>query len=762
MSAQVKGKANCITCTHKAFQPLTVEAFTAHLLGEDERCRDVLGAYPLDGDDCCSFILADFDGKKKAGDAERSDALDETIGGKGALETASAFRQTCLKNHVPVYLEISRSGEGYHVWLFFSKRVPALLARRLFTKLWTMTMEDNPGMDFSAYDRFFPSQDILPGSGLQGSLGNLVALPFQGRAGRNMLTLFLDTSFTPYPDQWEFLSSAKRFTKDDLAAALKRLTAIPELGELALNEDDEPESKPWEKRKPAPKLKQSDFIGSVEVVRANMLHLNKAALSARAQNRIKRLAAFSNPEFYRKQARRLSTYNEPRVISTHGEDEHYLSIPRGAEPALVELLKVAGVSYTIADKTTEGRALDVEFLAELRDDQPLAAAALLQHDNGVLSAGTGFGKTVVAAQVIAERKVNTLVLVHNQPLLSQWKAAMETLLCVSNEPPKRFTSTGREREMGPIGEYHGKKKNLSGLVDIAMIQALGRQGEVEDFVKDYGMVIVDEAHHTPAASFERVLQHANAKYIYGLTATPLRKDRRTPILFLECGPIRFKTDAKELAARRPFEHYLLPRFTNLQRTSARDEQNFSALLSDIVSNSERNQLIVQDVIAALEQGRKPIILTDRTAHVHELAEALSGSCENVITLLGTQSAKLKREAYERLATLPENARFVIIATGKLAGEGFDYPRLDTLFLAVPISWKGRIAQYAGRLHRVYEGKNDVHIYDYVDANIPMLDNMYHTRIKGYKAIGYKVLINSDTDTVATTPGFIYDKDDYWE
>jgi hypothetical protein len=263
MSSKVKGKANCITCVHQDFSPITIKDFEAHLRGSDERCCDVLGAYPMDGDDFCSFIIADFDGKKKAGDdtidaaaadaspvdANAVDAASDA--GSRALEAASTFRQVCLKNQVPVYLEISRSGKGYHVWLFFSERAPTIQARRLFSKLWTITMEQHPGLDFSVYDRFIPCQDTLSSHGLQGSLGNLVALPFQGRVGKDKRTSFLDAQLNPYPDQWEFLSRIMRFSPDELDEAVKRLLAVSDVGELALS-DDESSPKPWEKRRPAP------------------------------------------------------------------------------------------------------------------------------------------------------------------------------------------------------------------------------------------------------------------------------------------------------------------------------------------------------------------------------------------------------------------------------------------------------------------------------------------------------------------------------
>lgn len=765
MRSGVPGKANCLSCPHKSFQTITIDAFANHLKGEDRSSRlVVLGAYPTDGNDLCQFIAADFDGKASSKSNKSIEEPDETLHER-ALMTATAFRQTCLNAQIPVYLEISRSGKGYHVWLFFSQRVPATKARQLFSKLWTLTMEQNAGLDFSVYDRFFPSQDSLTSKGLQGSMGNLIALPFQGaQAGKEKRTVFLDTELTPYPDQWAFLSKIRRYSLKELEMALKRLSHVDEVGVLAFHPEDEEEMphKPWEKRKPAAKLTKSDFLEPLEVIRANMVHLPKDQLSPKAQNLIRRLATISNPEFYKKQRSRQSVYGIQRIISCSKETEEYLSIPRATEVRLVELLDETGVMVTIVDKTNPGIPLEVSFTKTLRGEQPLAAAALLEQENGVLAADPGFGKTVVGAYLIANKKVNTLVLVNNRELFRQWKLELNELLSISNEPPVRYTKTGRAKKLEPIGDCRGDKKNRSGLVDIATFQSLYDKGDVADFVKDYGMVIVDEAHHVPAYSFEAVMQHVSARYVYGLTGTPSRPDGRIPITYMECGPIRYKTNSKVEAEKRPFGHFLVPRFTNLLRSSIGEERNFNDVLNDLMEDDERNQMIINDVRDALEKGRNPIILTDRTKHVHTLANELESHCENVIVMTGKRSEREKREAAERLDSLAPKSRFAIVATAKYIGEGFDFPRLDTLFLATPIKANERIKQYAGRLHRIYDGKEDVMIYDYIDANIPMLDRMYHERIKGYKAIGYQALISSKPFNDKAQLGHFYDKDDYWQ
>ncbi|MDR3137195.1 MAG: DEAD/DEAH box helicase family protein [Coriobacteriales bacterium] len=768
----VPGTANCTKCEHRQFTSLSIDAFKAHTNTTATGRTIVLGAYPLNSKDNCKFIVADFDGKPsqttqtKKKSHQRDDDHDAP---RKALLTAVSFRTTCNAAHVPVSLEISRSGKGYHIWLFFSSWVPGSKARRLFTALWTKTMEENPGLDFSVYDRFIPCQDTVSSKGLQGGTGNLVALPFQGQVGNLRRSVFLDDSLRPYPDQWEYLSTVELMSAEALEKALQRICPSSDIGDLLLDEPDEDTNnprrnprRPWEKRKPEVALKKSDAEPLVTIVCANMLYIKKSGLSSRAMNRIKRLAAFRNKEFYRKQNMRLSTYDEPRVISVAQETADYLLLPRGAESSLIELLVQSDIGYATTDERTRGIPLDVEFTGKLTAEQSQAAEKLLNYDLGVLSAATGFGKTVIGASLIASRATNTLILVHRNDLYDQWKVELSKFLHIKNVAPDRITPSGRRKKQDAIGEYGGTTRRRSGLVDVAMIQSLYCAGSPPDFIKEYGMILVDEAHHATAASFEAVLQYANAWYVYGLTATPSRKDGRQPILFLECGPVRFKTDAKEQAKKRPFEHYVVPRFTGFQRTSVNDDTNWASVASALIASEDRNQMIIDDVVSALESGRNPMVLSERKEHVLRLVEMLNPVCENVITMIGGRSTKERREASERLRALSEGQPFVIVGTGQLVGEGFDYPRLDTLFIAMPISWKGKVAQYIGRLHRIYEGKEDVRIYDYIDAGIAMLGTMYHKRLAAYKANGYSILPNLDSDANDTVASIIFSKDDYWD
>jgi superfamily II DNA or RNA helicase len=745
------GKQSCAKCEWSDFSTISMEEFEKHLRGKKEDCSDVLGAYPMDSDEMCTFIVADFDNENR----KKEDAA--LIGDNGTFESmktaAVSFRKVCCDEGIPAYLERSRSGKGFHVWLFFFERISTKMARRLCTVLLTSAMNKYPGVRFNSYDRLIPNQDSLPENGF----GNLIALPLQGRAGREHNSVFLSDDLEVFDDQWTFLSEIRRVTAEEVEIVLRRLGQFDELGALLPNDDGEADVKPWDKKKPAEKLVESDFSGPIKIVRANMIHVSKEGLSQKAINAIKRLAAFNNPEYYKARAMRLSTWDKPRIISSAEETQRFVSLPRGAEDVLIQLIIAAGGSYEVEEKRTEGNKLDISFVGSLREEQFPAAEAMLAYDNGVLSATTAFGKTVIGAYLIARRAVNALVLVWTAQLQTQWVDALRTFLEIRNEAPEKFTSKGRRKKVDLIGVYGGSKKNPSGLIDVATIQSLHRAGEVQDFIKDYGLVIVDECHHIPAVSFEAVLKHVNAKYVYGLTATPTRRDGCHVITFLECGPIRYKVDPKTQAEKRPFGHYIIPRFTRLLPTSIHEDAGMAILLNDVASDIKRNEMIVSDIWKVLEEERNPIVLTERTEHVSVLVEMLSEKCNNVIKLVGGMSTKEKREVNARLSALGNGEKFVIVATGKYIGEGFDFPRLDTLFLALPISWKGKVAQYTGRLHRLYQGKRDVIVYDYVDVNIPVLERMYYKRIKGYKAVGYKTVIREQDEFSLNV---IYGKDEY--
>lgn len=709
-----KRKFACHDCPNRNLSPIDIHAVEKHLRGDEAHACDVIGIYPLLKDETCFFLAVDFDDD-------------------GFEKDAQAFRDACRDKEIPVAIERSRSGKGVHAWIFFTAPVSARQARRMGSGLLTYAMNMRSTLAFKSYDRLFPNQDTMP----SGGFGNLIALPLQGLARKNGNSVFVDDFFQPYPDQWAYLSGVKKMTPGVVDARVAELCACGELGILVQDDEDATE-KPWEPVKPPRSLTQNDFPGKVNITLANMVYVQKQGISQTALNRVKRLAAFRNPAFYKAQAMRLPTYGKPRVISAVEDTSNYLGIPRGTKGALFEMLNAAKIGYHVEDKTSTGTSISVSFKGVLRAEQAEATGELLKHNDGVLAATTAFGKTVIGAYVIAERKVNTLILVHTQALMNQWKKTLEMFLAFENmHVHVAMQKKKRKQDLSVVGLLGGGKNTLGGVVDIAIMQSLVKGGEVKELVRNYGMVIVDECHHVPAVNFENILKQVVARFIYGLSATPQRQDGHHPLIFMQCGPVRYRVNARQQARQRPFDHFIVPRFTRFKNEQMTADYPFIQLCNDLADDELRNRLIVDDVKNAIEEGRNPIVLTERTAHVHRLCSMLDLQGVEIISLVGGgMSGIAKRHAMERLATLPENAQFVIVATGKYIGEGFDFPRLDTLFLAMPIAWKGKVAQYAGRLHRLYEGKSDVLIYDYVDVHIPVLDRMYHKRVKGYVAIGY--------------------------
>lgn len=433
------------------------------------------------------------------------------------------------------------------------------------------------------------------------------------------------------------------------------------------------------------------------------------------------------------------------------------------EAELSHELEKLGIDIRFIDKSNSGKRIDVEFNGHLRDEQPLALKHLLQHDTGILSGTTAFGKTIVAIKLIAEKKVNTLILVDKVSLLTQWKEKLSEFLVVNETLPEQPMATskksGRKKKISVIGQLGAGKNTLSGIVDIAVMQSLSRQGEVKEYVKNYGMIIADECHHASAFTYEQILKTSNAKYIYGLTATPTRKDGHHPILFMHCGPIRYRDNPKKQAENRPFDHYIIPRFTSLRVPLGSDEKDVSIqeLYTEIMDNEFRNQQIIDDVLKNYNQGRNCIILSLRTAHVKLLAKKLEVKVPDIITMMGGMGKKLTQKAFQDLTDIPADKNIILVATGHFIGEGFDEPRLDTLFLAMPISWKGTLQQYAGRLHRLFKTKKEVRIYDYVDIQVRMLEKMYQKRLNGYASMGYKA---KGEESMNASMDIIFNKDNF--
>lgn len=703
-----KPRIKCADCPHRRFLPVTDTVIRWHLSGADDGGEPfVAGVYPLLLDETCTFVAADFDKT-------------------GWEQDALAFVHACRRLDLPVAFERSRSGRGAHTWLFFDAPLPASLARRLASFLLTEAMEDRPDIGLESYDRLFPNQDTLP----QGGFGNLIALPLQKYAREQGNSVFLDDNLNPWPDQWAFLAGVRRLTRAEVEAVVDMAERRGRILGVRLPPDDE-DDQPW--LAPPSRRRQDPPLGgeapmSLELVLGNQIYVAKEGLHPGLRNRLLRVAAFQNPEFYRAQAMRLSTYLKPRVIACAEDHAQHISLPRGCLDDVQDTLSGLGIRPIVRDERSRGSAIEVSFRGELRPEQNTATTALLKHDTGVLAATTAFGKTVVAASLIARRGVTTLILVHRRQLLDQWVDRLGTFLDL---PPKS------------IGRIGGGRNAPTGIVDVTVIQSLVRKGVVDDRVGHYGHLIVDECHHLSAHSFEQVARQAKARFVLGLSATVARKDGHHPIIFMQCGPIRHRVNARVQAAARPFEHYALVRPTSFRpaREPEPDKRlEFQSLYRELVENESRNQQICDDVMEAVHAGRSPLVLTERNEHLDGLERRLAGQVEHVVTLRAGLGKKQRRAVGDRLATIPPDTPRVILATGKYVGEGFDDPRLDTLFLTLPVSWRGTIAQYAGRLHRLYDGKREVRIYDYADLEVPMLARMFDRRCRGYEAVGYTVVL----------------------
>ena len=703
-----KPRIKCSECPHQRFLPVTDDVIRWHLQGHDDHSRDfVMGVYPMLLDETCFFLAADFDKTTWQDDV-------------------AAFLETCRQMNLPAALERSRSGRGGHIWFFFNEPVPATLARKLGAHILTETMERRPDIGLDSYDRFFPNQDTLP----PGGFGNLIALPLQKRPRESGNGLFLDERMTPYPDQWEFLSSVHKISRGEVEEVVRLAEAKGKvIGVRLVPEGDEEEAAPW-MAPPSRRRKDTLIAGplpkTLELTLANQIYIAKEVLPPALRNRLIRLAAFQNPEFYKAQAMRLSTYDKPRIIACAEDHPKHIGLPRGCLDDLLQSLSDLNIKTVVRDQRNPGQLLRVTFQGELRPEQIVAAQAMLAQDTGVLAATTAFGKTVVAAWLIAQRGVNTLVLVHRRQLQQQW---IERLSIFLGMP------------VGAIGRIGGGRAKPTGLLDVAVIQSLVRNGLVDDLVGNYGHLIVDECHHLSAQSFELVVRQAKAKFVTGLSATVTRKDGHHPIIFMQCGPVRYRVNAKQRAAAHPFKHTVMVRptdFRPLRPANPNVRLQFHELYEELIGDEERNRLICHDLMQTLREGRSPLVLTERNEHLDSLAKQLAREVQHLVVLRGGMRKKELDAISGRLAAIPAEEARVILATGRYVGEGFDDARLDTLFLALPVSWHGTIAQYVGRLHRLYDGKREVRVYDYADLNVPMLARMFDRRSRGYEAIGYKM------------------------
>jgi superfamily II DNA or RNA helicase len=705
-----KPRIKCSACSNQAFIPCTAAIVASHLKGTSETGAPfVIGVYPMMIDNTCWFLAVDFD------EAEwQRDVL--------------AFAQTGRDLGVSIGIERSRSGNGAHAWIFFREAIPAALARQLGSHLVTETMERMPDIGFRSYDRFFPSQDVLA----VGGFGNLIALPLQGLSRKAGNSVFVDDVFAAYPDQWAYLATLEKVTREKVDELVSRALNIGRLLAVRMPLDDDDE-KPWlapPSRRGQPQVATGLMPRDLTVILGDQLYIPRRELPPSLVARLVRLASFQNPEFYSAQALRLSTHDKPRIVSCAELTSLHIGLPRGCCDAALDLLTSLDISVAVDDRRAQGQPIETNFTGVLRPAQIKAIEVLRLHDLGVLAATTAFGKTIIAAKLIAERGVNALVLVHRRQLMDQWIERLVT-----------FLDCGRSA----IGTIGGGKRRPTNFIDIALIQSLVRRGEVNDIVANYGHLIVDECHHLSAVSFELAARRSTARYVLGLSATVTRKDRHHPIIFMQCGPIRYRVDARNEALKRPFKHLVRVRSTAftlpLEQTGA--SLSIQQVYHALANNANRNDLIFDDVLSSLEAGRSPVVITERTDHLDHLASRLSRFAKNVFVLRGGRTEHQRRTIAERMAAVRESEERLILATGRYLGEGFDDPRLDTLFLTMPISWKGTLAQYAGRLHRLHDRKRDVVIYDYVDENVPVLARMAAKRRTGYGALGYTITDGGD-------------------
>jgi len=684
-----KPKVKCADCDNRLFLPVTDQVIYDHLSG-----KHVVGVYPLLEDDTCYFLAIDFD---------KSDWK----------EDSRAFIQSCFELDIPASLEVSRSGKGAHVWIFFSHPVPAREARQLGAALISYTCDKTRQISLASYDRFFPNQDIMP----KGGFGNLIALPLQKQPRESGCSVFVDHDLTPYPDQWQYLSSLKPMSTSELETALLRASDGKHPLDVAFL-SEENDYKPWQRPLTTQNQISGDLPEELSLVVANQIFIAKNDLPQALANRLIRIAAFQNPEFYKAQAMRLPVWDKARIIGCAENFTHHIGLPIGCLESVLELLAQNNIQAVIQDERVSGKKIKTKFTGTLRNDQKTAVRNMMKHDMGVLCAPTAFGKTVTAAAMISRRKVSTLILVHRTELLTQWKERMSTFINL----PK-----------GLPGILGGGKKKLSGEVDIAVMQSLSKREDINEILDSYGQIIIDECHHISAFSFEAILKQAKAQYILGLTATPVRRDGHQPIFFMQCGPIRHTAaQPKNL----PTELEVWPQ--TLPAPACPIDAEIQDVFKAIVNDERRTRRIANDISKAYQEGRKVLVLTERTEHLELLKGALDIAVDNCYVLHGRLSKKQRTEILASLNELDDDAPRALLSTGRFIGEGFDHPPLDTLVLAMPISWKGTLQQYAGRLHREHSDKNDVRIYDYVELDQPKLSRMWDKRERGYRAMGYKV------------------------
>ena len=748
---KIKDGINCKDCKNRSYKTITKKDILNHLQGNAYNASDVIGVYPLLSNGTCRFMVFDFDNHDK--DAEEKDFAnsDDTW-----VEEVESMREICVLNGIEPLVERSRSGRGAHVWIFFDKPIDASFVRKFGFALLDKGAEQINLKSFKYYDRMLPAQDSLPEDS---AVGNLIALPLQGKALQDGNSAFIDGNWNAYPNQWETLFNKPRLSQEFLEEKIKEWSNI--IDDIAANAAESDREKPWNRMQ---HFNKNDVEGKLHIILSNGIYVDNTNLKAAMQNRIRRMAAISNPVFYKNQAIGTSNYDTARWIYL-GKDHlsGYIQIPRGLQDELWENIKQADIDYEMEDERQQGRKINVDFKGELRPEQDKALKELIKYDNGILHAATAFGKTVVSSAIIAQKKINTLIILESSALIEQWKEALEKFLNINEGLPTYETKTGRVRKRKSlIGTLQGAHDSMTGIIDIAMAGSLCKKGKYHKMMNEYGLVLIDECHHSASETIANVLKEVKAKYVYGVTATPKRGDGLEKINYMLIGPIRYSYTAKEKAKEQGIQHLVYPRFTRTvpPRGVITDKMHPNEAYEIIHNNDVRDEQIIEDVKNCVAAGRTPVVLSRYKDHSEKFYERLKSYADHVFLMTGNNSKKEHRKILEQMHQVDKNESLILIATGSLVGEGFDFPRLDTLFMATPVSFRGVVEQYAGRLNRDYAGKENVIIYDYVDNHIPMFNNMYMKRLKAYKQIGYMISDGFQTDK--QTVNAIYEGDNYRE
>ena len=741
---QKKDGVRCKDCELRAYKPVTLPLIKAHMNGTDPNGNDVVAIYPMLENNLCQLLVFDFDNHAKGAEQEDYANTDDRW-----KEEINALRRICKNLDVDAVVERSRSGRGAHLWIFFKEMIPARLARKFGFALLEKGAESVNLKSFKYYDRMIPTQDALP----EGGLGNVIALPLQGMALKSGNSAFVDENWNAYEDQLKVLVGTRRLTRQEIEDYLSLWYST------GFTSEDNGTDAPWDKNS---EIEADSVKGVVRIVLADRIYIDSSGMSNKTKRQLRRMATFSNKQYFQNQAMDMPNYDESRFIYLGSDEGKYIVLPRGLREDIQKKFDNAGIRYKIEDKRTQGRELNISFKGELRESQIPAAETMLENETGILHAATAFGKTVVCCDMIARRGISTLILVDRADLMNQWIKRLDEFLDIDEELPEYQTKTGRTRKRKSlIGNLQGAHDTLTGIVDVAMIRSLKKKDGFHPMLKEYAQVYFDECHHAASESAIEVLQEINAKYVYGVTATPKRGDGKEKINEFLLGPIRYRFTAKDRAEEQNIDHLVYPRFTRTVKPHHLSKTPYGNDAYELIRNNDvRDEQIIRDVADCVQAGRTPVVLTKYVDHANKLSERLKKYADRLILLTGANGTKVRRAQVKELNEVDDSDSLILVGTGSLLGEGFDFPRLDTLFMATPVSGENVVEQYVGRLNRDYDGKENVIVYDYVDSHIPKFDKMYAARLKAYKKIGYELCVNMDGEKQKANA--IYDIENYAE